>query len=67
MISASRARSEETWCDGFAPLTEFSSSVEQPPFDKLWVIQGGRESEFKLGKTARGLPIFRGPGGGGRR
>src|SRR5262245_21418828 len=47
--------------DGFAPLTEFSSSVEQPPFAKLWVVEGGRRVEFNLRKNERGLPVFIGP------
>src|SRR5947208_166415 len=49
--------------DGFASVTEFSSSVEQPPFSELWVIQGGREVKYKLRKNERGLPVFIGPNG----
>src|SRR5260370_529202 len=49
--------------EGYAPLTEYSSSVEQPPYPKLWIVEGTKRVEFNLSKDTRGLPVFRGPRG----
>ncbi len=47
--------------EGYAPLTEYSSTEEQPYFSKLWIIQEGQRIEFNLRKNDQGRPAYVGP------
>src|SRR6266540_3192675 len=44
--------------DSFAPLTEFSSAVDQPYFPKLWIVQEGRRIEFNLRRDNKGNSVY---------
>src|SRR5262249_10482241 len=46
--------------DSYAPLTEYSSSVEQERFRKLWIVQEGKRIEFNL-RREPGRLVFVGP------
>src|SRR5262249_16830994 len=49
--------------EGYAPLTEFSSSVAQDPFPKLWIVQEGKRIEFNRRPDPRRHWVFIGPNG----